>query len=521
MSTLYRKYRPQNFKEVFGQNHIKISLENQIQQEKTAHAYLFCGPRGIGKTTLARIFSKSINCIGKKKNESDPCNKCEICTDINSARALDIVEIDAASHTGVDNVRENIIAFARIAPSRCKYKVFIIDEVHMLSISAFNALLKVLEEPPARVAFILCTTEIHKVPATIISRCQRFNFKRISIDNVVKRLKYITEQEGVKIDENVLESIARRSEGHMRDAESLLGQVVAIGGKNITKEEADLVIPKSNFNEIVNLIEFFSQKNCPKAIGLVKQLIDDGVDLKVFVIDLVEILRKLMLSKISNSLLDSLDFDLGEDLQNKINKACVNIDTETISNWIEELIEVNTKMKNSFIVQLPLELAITRICVLKTNQSFSAQVVPTATENPIKEDNATKFSSPVNFSSKWNEVLLKIKKHNHSLSFILKVCQPRELSNNKICLAFKYKFHKDRVEEAQVKGIIEKVLEEVYGKPFSIEAIIDETISLDSEVNNEVEAKTKTEDIEETQDKTNNKKMLNNILDTFGGKVIQ
>ncbi|PJB19346.1 DNA polymerase III, subunit gamma and tau, partial [Candidatus Falkowbacteria bacterium CG_4_9_14_3_um_filter_36_9] len=190
MATLYRKYRPQNFKEVVGQNHIKLTLEQEVESGKIAHAYIFCGPRAVGKTTLARVLAKAVNCERIKAGEHEPCNKCSSCQDITIGRNMDIMEIDAASHTGVDNVRENIIASTRIFPSRSKYKVFIIDEVHMLSLSAFNALLKIIEEPPAYVLFILCTTEIHKVPTTIISRCQRFDFKRISLSDMTGKLSY-------------------------------------------------------------------------------------------------------------------------------------------------------------------------------------------------------------------------------------------------------------------------------------------------------------------------------------------
>src|SRR3989339_1510562 len=177
---LYRKYRPKNFSDVTNQNHIKITLQHEIESNHLGHAYLFCGPRGTGKTTLARLLAKAVNCLDLKNNY-EPCNECDSCKEILEHRSLDIIEIDAASHTGVDNVRENIINNARFTPAKSKYKVFIIDEVHMLSISAFNALLKILEEPPKEVIFILCTTEVHKIPATIISRCQRFDFKRISV----------------------------------------------------------------------------------------------------------------------------------------------------------------------------------------------------------------------------------------------------------------------------------------------------------------------------------------------------
>ncbi|MFA4943060.1 MAG: DNA polymerase III subunit gamma/tau, partial [Patescibacteria group bacterium] len=185
MATLYRQYRPQNFTEILGQNYIKTILQNEILSNKIAQAYLFCGPRAVGKTTMARVLAKAVNCSNLKEGEYEPCNECPSCVNINTGRNLDIIEIDAASNTGVDNVRDNIISSSRVGSNNSHYKVFIIDEVHMLSISAFNALLKVLEEPPQHVIFILCTTEIHKVPNTIISRCQRFDFKRISVADMV------------------------------------------------------------------------------------------------------------------------------------------------------------------------------------------------------------------------------------------------------------------------------------------------------------------------------------------------
>src|SRR3989339_413240 len=280
MSTLYRKYRPQSFSDLVGQNHVKITLEHEIESNKIAHAYIFCGPRGVGKTTVARVLAKSLNCLRRKDGEHDPCGECDSCREITAGRSLDIIEIDAASHTGVDNVRENVIAVSRIAPTRYRYKVFIIDEAHMLSTPAFNALLKVLEEPPANVVFVLCTTEIHKIPATIISRCQRFDFRRLGTPDMMKKLKFIVNKEKIKIDDKILSAIARQSEGHMRDAESLLGQVVSIGGKEISAEEADLVIPRSDLGEALGLIGFLAKKDAGRAIELINKSAEEGVQLK-------------------------------------------------------------------------------------------------------------------------------------------------------------------------------------------------------------------------------------------------
>ena len=233
---LYRKYRPKTFAEVSDQAHIVGTIQNQLCSGKLAHAYLFCGPRGVGKTTIARLLSKVANCEALK--DAEPCLSCASCKEIEAGSAMDLIEIDAASHTGVDHVREMIIDNVRFRPAACKMKVFIIDEVHMLSTSAFNALLKTLEEPPAYALFILATTELHKVPETIISRCQRFDFHRIPTDVLVERLASITKSEKAKLSKDVLEEIARRSEGCLRDAESLLGQVLAV-------DDPSLVLPAS------------------------------------------------------------------------------------------------------------------------------------------------------------------------------------------------------------------------------------------------------------------------------------
>jgi len=544
MATLYRKYRPQNFEEVVGQNYIKLTLEHEIKSGKIAHAYLFCGPRAVGKTTLARVLAKAINCESRKENTAEPCNKCQSCQEITQGKALDIIEIDAASHTGVDNVRENVIANARVAPSRAKYKVFIIDEVHMLSISAFNALLKVIEEPPSFVVFILCTTEVHKVPTTIISRCQRFDFKRISVTDIVKKLNYIIKVEKIKVNKTILEAIARQSEGHMRDAESLLGQIVAIGGREITQEEADLVIPRSDLTEVVNLIDYLVKKDCSSGIGLINKLIDEGVDLKVFLSDLIEILRKMLLSKISPGLIQKLGLELGESLEIKVSQIGQNLAVEQLLVFIERFIKARNELKGSFIIQLPIELAIAELCStanLLPNQTAAKRegshpklsnnipnnpLAPQNTNAPAVKStsisaNAANIASDISqdqLLAKWNEVLAKIKQYNHSLSFILRVCQPKSLVGNQLTLVFKYKFHQDRVNEPNIKATIEKVLQQVYGAPLIIKAIIDENLEVD---NNKLVSDDTNKPAQDSQDNQEEKNdLVDNLLKTFGGKIV-
>lgn len=526
MATLYRKYRPQIFSEAVGQNHIKITLQNEIGTGKIAHAYLFCGPRAVGKTTFARLFAKAVNCLKRKEGEFEPCNECDSCLDIISSRSLDVLEIDAASHTGVDNVRENIIASARVAPSRYENKVFIIDEVHMLSIPAFNALLKILEEPPEHVIFILCTTEVHKVPSTIISRCERFDFRRISIEDMIRRLSRIAKEEGIKVEKNILEAIARQAEGHMRDAESLLGQIIAISGNEITREEADLVIPRSDMAEIANLIEVLAKKDTATGISLINKLLDDGVNLEKFISDFIEVLRKIMLGKINPALEEKLGIEVGESFEIKINETKKDLSLERLIVIIEKFIEARRELKTSFITQLPVELAITELCLdtgpvmLKISEN-SKKTVTAPAKPAFKAVVGGKIDKEA-LISRWNEFLAKIKKYNHSLSFILRVCHPVSIEGNKLCLAFKYKFHKDRINEAKIKDLVQKTLKEVYGMPLIIEAVIDENLEIEEKINgNDKEDKKEEKKEEGKEEKKQGDNMMDDLLKTFGGKVIK
>lgn len=357
MSTLYRKYRPQSFADVYGQEHIKQTIQNEIEQDKSAHAYLFCGPRGVGKTTMARLVAKTVNCLNRKDGEFEPCNNCDSCNEIIENKSLDVVEIDAASHTGVDHVREHIINAARFTPNSRKYKVFIIDEVHMLSTAAFNALLKILEEPPSYVKFVLATTEIHKILPTIISRCQRFDFKKISSQDLRNRLQFLVESESKKLDDAVYNIIIKNADGCLRDAESLLGQVLILDESHVTLQQVELILPITNYSLADSFLAALAQKDIKGAITQINEFVQNGVNLEQFTRDFVEYVRKVMLYSIHQEFKD-FAFDLDEGLQNQIKHWAAEIQIQDLLKMVDVSITALHELKNAPIIQLPLELAV-------------------------------------------------------------------------------------------------------------------------------------------------------------------
>ena len=537
MATLYRKYRPLSFGEVVGQNNIKLTLEYELKSGQLAHAYLFCGPRAVGKTTLARVMAKSLNCQRRQPGEFEPCNECPACTEIAEGRAMDVIEIDAASNTGVDNVRDNIIAGTRVTPVSMKYKVFIIDEVHMLSGQAFNALLKTLEEPPANVVFVLCTTEVHKIPTTIISRCQRFDFKRISVIDVVRKLEYILSCEGIKADKSVLEAIARYSGGHMRDAESALGQILSLVDQpadgqmvTLTSEHADLVIPKNDLEQSLKLIEFLTLRDAANAIRLVNLMVEDGFDLKVYLNDTIELLRQMMLMKVNPELIPGIGLDLGEGLLAKMIGLLDKVNLTWLLKAINSLSAARSNLKEAVLAQLPLEMAIVETCELDSapkaarvesvvpEQAKAAAPTPAAVLEP---NSAPKVASDQlidinNIIVRWSEFMANIKKNNHSLSFTMMTAKPKTVENNTLYLTFKHKLHKDRLGEIEVQRIVEKALEEVYNAKLSVAALLEEVAEAVSEAISEPEpAVIQQPAIESASDPA-----IEEVLKTLGGKIV-
>lgn len=532
MAVLYQKYRPQKFSEIFGQNHIKATLQNEISREKISHAYLFCGPRAVGKTTLARVFAKAVNCENRADKDFEPCNECNTCKSINSFSNLDVIEVDAASNTGVDNVRENIISLSRVKSSNNKYKVFIIDEVHMLSTQAFNALLKTLEEPPANVIFILCTTEIYKVPLTIISRCERFDFRKISVSDMIGKLETITKSEKLDVEREVLELIALKSEGHLRDAESLLSQVIAVSGDKIDVASATLVIPYNNLEENIKLLEYIGKKDVVSAIKSVNDLTVNGISLKNFLNDLVELLRKMILSKLNDSLSTLLGLDLSEKIEIKISELNRQFSLNDLVKITEEFMSVSKELSSALIAQLPLELAIINLCQgaeIKIKNDIVSEIkkekiveVEAAEETKekieemevkeiivekiIKTDKNISSSKTIisvsDIESHWSEFITKLKPHNHSLFSVLQSCKVNAVDGQMVCLSFKYKFHKDRLDNPDMKKIVEEVLRDIFQTDLKVQTSVDKDLEINNKSNNK------------------NNEVIDNLLKNFGGQVI-
>ncbi|MBC5998374.1 DNA polymerase III subunit gamma/tau [Romboutsia ilealis] len=296
---LYRVYRPQKFEDVVGQEHITKTLRNQIENNNIGHAYLFSGTRGTGKTSTAKIFARAVNCLDSI--EQEPCNECEVCKDILHDNIMDVVEIDAASNNSVDDIRE-LRENVKYSPTKAKYKVYIIDEVHMLSQGAFNALLKTLEEPPSYVIFILATTEPHKIPATILSRCQRFDFKRVTVKDITSRMKKICVEENIEVEEKALNLIARNSQGALRDALSILDQCISFGDNKIEYKDVVELLGTVNVEQLFDLAQYIINQDTKESLKILNEFIVWGKDIRNLINDLIDHFRNLMICKVSTDL---------------------------------------------------------------------------------------------------------------------------------------------------------------------------------------------------------------------------
>lgn len=371
--SLYRKYRPMRFEDVCGQQFIVKTLSNAIKNNKIGHAYLFCGTRGTGKTTIAKIFAKLVNCLNPLDNV--PCGECEICLNENTDEIPDIIEIDAASNNGVDEIRE-LKNKIKLMPVMCKYKVYIIDEVHMLSTGAFNALLKTLEEPPEHVIFILATTEPQKLPITIISRCQRFDFKKINVLDISKRLKYISQKEGIDIDDEAIEEIAKLSEGAMRDAIGLLDQISSFADSKITVEDIYTIRGSVSNRVLIELIEKYIDNDASSILSIVDDIYLSGKDFYRLSEDILVFYRNMLISKVAPSYFEDKALQLKDDIMRLSSK----IEVKRIERMIKKLEELLRNIKSSDYPRILFETTI--LSDLDLDESFE-------NEKPMTEKDKT------------------------------------------------------------------------------------------------------------------------------------
>ena len=527
---IYRKFRPRKFSDVLGQEHITQILKNQIINENIAHAYLFSGTRGTGKTSTARIFARAINCIG----EDIPCNECEICKGILDESVMDIIEIDAASNNSVEDIRE-LRENSKYPPSTCKYKVYIIDEVHMLSKGAFNALLKVLEEPPKHLIFILATTEPEKLPATIISRCQRYDFKRVSVENIVKNMEKIAREVDVKIEPKGLELIARNSDGAMRDALSILDQCLSFSKEEITYDYVISVLGIVNNDLMISMVDDIIDNDIESVLDNLDRVIEDGIDIRQFIKDMIVHFRNLMVAKTSRNLESSINEteEFIEDIKTQVKK----IELEKIITLLNILAETENKCKWASQPRIILEVDLIKMMKLPSNLSLESlmdrieklenqistgninvtkrpervsekrEVKPPKKESkPISEPRSVGINEGVDFKvieEKWPDILAVIKKKKIALHALMIEGEPLSFRNTILTIGFKdgFAFHRDALNKEDNKASIEEIIEGNLNTRIELKLVMEGNPVLD-----------------ESQEKED---LVKDVIDVFGEDLVE
>ncbi|RME11750.1 MAG: DNA polymerase III subunit gamma/tau [Ardenticatenia bacterium] len=502
---LYRKWRSQTFDEIVGQEHVTRTLKNALRAGRIGHAYLFTGPRGTGKTSTARILAKAVNC--EAPLEERPCGTCHMCRSIAEGHSLDLIEIDAASNTSVDDIRD-LREKVGFAPAEGRFKVYIIDEVHMLSNSAFNALLKTLEEPPAHVIFVLATTEVHKVPATVLSRCQRFDFQRIPVEKIRAHLAYILDAEGVAYEPDALDIVARQATGSLRDALSLLDQLLASGGGTLTVQIAREVLGVPHEEHVLALLQAIQTGDAAAGFRAIRQALDRGSDARQFLAAILEHLRALLILRLGG--VEELP-EWSDDHLAQLRVLADGLTPHAIMQSIRAFQQAGADLKLGLSPQLPLEVAFAEALLAgqqrnervepRPQSSHSATAAPRATTRapePVGDSSppppppetkavATKVVSGDDaietdsqghdlswWQTKWPEFLEWLNRRGDKgkrLAVRLKFGEPYQLDGNTLTLRFAHSIHKDKVEEPETRGLVQRAVKSFGGAPLSIRCV--------------------------------------------------
>jgi len=508
---LYRKWRSRTFEDIVAQEHVTHTLANALRSGRIAHAYLFAGPRGTGKTSTARLLAKAVNCRGPE-TEPRPCNRCAICLAVDEGRLMDLIEIDAASNRGIDEIRA-LREKVNFRPTEARFKVYVIDEVHMLTNEAFNALLKTLEEPPGHVIFVLATTEPHKIPATVLSRCQRFDFRRIPLAAIVQRLQYIAAEEGIGVDPGVLELIARQSTGSLRDAISLLDQLVSYGNQQVSLEQAQQVLGLAPHQVVQRLVQCLTGGDTAGGLTAISEAVDSGADVAQISRELVEYLRGLLLTRMAGtaSLVNAPD-EVREAMKREAELA----DLPRLVGWIKTFNQAILDMRTGTYPQLLLELAwltalmdtqiglpshatqlaspgerlteqrpgfattsrqntgvqLESIAALPGKEAVRSPTADQPSGSPA-EAKPVEGATPAEVSlediqAKWATILAELQREHHSSSYrtihaLLERCQPIALNGDELVLGFQHDVLAEKLADPARAAIAQQALEQSLG----------------------------------------------------------
>ncbi len=520
--SLYRKHRPQQFADVVGQEHIKTTLANALKQGTFSHAYIFAGPKGSGKTTTARLLAKALNCTGRDLADSiEPCEKCSSCLEVTGGHSMDVIEIDAASNRGIDEIRD-LREKIKFAPTSSKYKIYVIDECHMLTKEAFNALLKTLEEPPKHAVFVLATTELHKVPATILSRAQLFDFKKAKIDEVMSLLESVAKKENIKIEKEALQLVARLAYGAYRDALTLLDQVASIQtDKAITFTQVQQVLGQATEQSVWDLVEALAKKDRNEALKIVNDVCADGKDLANFIGEVIELFRKIILAQAG--LYEHFEVSAEEKI--KIDKYSHVFSSQELVLVIQKLSAVIGQVKSSVLGQLPLEMVVFELTqngsdpVATKVEIEKPKVVvekpkPVEEKKPeVKSENEPKTEPKIvvesvaieieeddkvdeneeseevsiapnpaeeakivlnsDLGKAWPQVVRIIKAHNNAIAAMLKDTVIKNETTEAVLLGVKFKFQADQLCHVKNRPLIEAAIKEVSGKTLRLDCEVD------------------------------------------------